>query len=251
MKRVNLMVGGPKGQIPFEEVLKRKDELWVATDHGAIVLLCHGIVPRIAIGDFDSSTSSEYQLVKEKVAKLVTFPPEKDYTDTQMGVKTALDHFHPDLLSIFGATGGRLDHLLANLFLPLEPAFHQFRDRIQYIDSQNVVTYLKPGVNAIKKVPGMAYLAVVNLTAVQDLNLPDEKYTLKHFNSNRPISWASNEFLGEVNHVNFKSGEVAVIQSKDALTNTLPNPIGARAKAGADPKYNSRNLNPRLKRDRD
>lgn len=246
MKRVNIMVGGPQELIPFDEVVKRQSEPWVATDHGAIVLLQHGIVPEIALGDFDSSTDNDYQLVKDKVKEVQAFPPEKDYTDTQMGVMTALKRFNPDQLSIFGATGGRLDHLLANLFLPLEPRFYDDRDRIQFIDDQNVIDYLKPGHHTIKKIPEMAYLAIVEFTPVTDLNLPDEKYTLSHFDSNRPISWASNEFLGTVNHLSFKSGDIAIIQSKDAPQNRFSNPLKANAKKDADQRFYTKNINHNL-----
>lgn len=250
MKRVNLMVGGPQELIPFEIVKKRKNEPWVATDHGAVVLLQQGIVPKIALGDFDSSTNDDYQIVKEKVDNVYAFPPEKDYTDTQMGVITAFKQFNPDQLSIFGATGGRLDHLLANLFLPLEPRFYDKRDRIQYLDNQNVVDYLKPGEHTIKKVPGMKYLAIVELTPVTDLNLPDEKYTLAHFNSTRPISWASNEFLGNVNHVSFKSGDIAIVQSKDAPQNSYTDPLKAKSKEDADESYYTQNINSKLDKHR-
>lgn len=249
MRRVNLMVGGPAELIPFDLVAKRRNEPWVATDHGTIVLLQHGIVPQIAIGDFDSSTNEEYKIVKQRIHEIHVFPPEKDYTDTQMGVKTCLTKFDPEKLSVFGATGGRIDHLLANLFLPLEPQFSSYRERIQYIDKQNVVEYLTPGKNTINKIDGMDYLAIVQLSPVVDLNLPDEKYTLQHFSSTRPISWASNEFLGKTNHVNYKSGDVAVIQSRDALDHQLANPRNTNPKKEADSRYATKNLNRRLTSD--
>jgi Thiamine pyrophosphokinase len=61
----------------------------------------------------------------------------------------------------------------------------------------------------------MKYVAFVNLGPVTHLNLIDAKYKLKDFNANHPISWASNEFVGETIDFSFESGIVAVIQSRD------------------------------------
>lgn len=246
MKRVNLMVGGPQSLIPMDEVQKRRQEPWLATDHGAVVLLRAGIVPQMALGDFDSSTNDDFAKVKAAVSELQTFPPEKDYTDTQMGVMAAFQHFHPDRLTIFGATGGRLDHFLANLYLPLEPRFAQWREQIRYIDRQNVIDFFNPGKHELHQIPGMAYLAIVGLTPVKGLTLPDEKYTLDHYDSNRPISWASNEFLGPINHLSFDSGVVAVIQSKDSQSDLVTNPQTATPKQGTNGQYSSRHLNRHL-----
>ena len=42
------------------------------------------------------------------------FSTEKDYTDTELALRRAIDD-GADIITIFGATGGRLDHLLANI----------------------------------------------------------------------------------------------------------------------------------------
>ena len=51
-----------------------------------------------AVGDFDSSSEEEIELVKENVPELITFKPEKDYTDTELSVKLAIDKYHPKKL---------------------------------------------------------------------------------------------------------------------------------------------------------
>ena len=62
----------------------------------------------------------------------------------------------------------------------------------------------------------------MNLTPVTGLTLPDEKYRLTDYDAPIPISWSSNEFAGPVNHFSFKSGIVAVIQSKDSPATASP-----------------------------
>lgn len=131
-------------------------------------------------------------------------------------MQAAIERWNPAQLNIFGATGGRLDQLLANLYLPLQPTWAPYLDRIRFIDTQNVMTYYRPGTYTISRDPAMAYLAFVTLTPVTGLTLPDEKYRLKNYDSQQPIAWSSNEFNGSVNHFSFQTGVVAVIQSRDA-----------------------------------
>ena len=214
---INIMVGGPASEISLEEVEKHREEVWIGADFGATFLLNHGIIPQIAIGDFDSTFPVTMKKLKDAVAEIRRFPPEKDYTDTQLAVKVALTEFQADQINLFGATGGRLDQLLSNLLFPLMTEFQAVIPKLVIFDRQNEMRYYLPGDYEIQKRPGMKYLAFVNLTAVTGLTLPDEKYRLQNFDAEIPISWSSNEFNGSVNHFSFKSGVIAVIQSKDSL----------------------------------
>ncbi|MCI1975333.1 MAG: thiamine diphosphokinase [Limosilactobacillus sp.] len=215
--RLNIMVGGPAALIPFGQVQARKKEKWLGVDIGATRLLKAGIIPTVAIGDFDSTSKQQFERVKNSVDHIQLFPPAKDFTDTQLGVKNAIELYHPDEIAIFGATGGRLDQYLSNLFLPLEKDFKDYLEKIQLIDKQNYVNYYLPGEHTIMSVRGFKYLAFVNLTPVSGLTLIDEKYPLTNWNSTIPFCWSSNEFTGEENHFKFDSGIVAVIKSRDLV----------------------------------
>ena len=216
--RVNLLVGGPLTLVPKETIIKRQKETWIAVDHGATVLLKWGITPAVAIGDFDSTNQAEFAHLKDHLTDIETFPPAKDFTDTQLGVKLAIDKYQPDRIDGFGATGGRLDHLLANLFLPLQATYHDYVEKIHFIDRGNLVDYYLPGHHAVHQAPGMDYLAFVTLTPVKGLTLLDEKYPLKDWSSSIPFSWSSNRFTAPVNHFSFEDGVVAVIRCRDIPT---------------------------------
>ncbi|MCH3923030.1 thiamine diphosphokinase [Limosilactobacillus sp.] len=213
--RVNIMVGGPTDLIPKDQVLKRQNETWIGVDHGASLLMDWGICPAAAIGDFDSTARTEMDRLRERVAEIRTFPPAKDFTDTQLGVATAIRDYQPDQIDIWGATGGRLDQLLANLYLPLQEDFYSYLPKIRLIDNENIVRYFLPGTYSIYEEPGLDYLAFVSLTPVRGLTLPDEKYPLVNWNGTIPFSWSSNRFTSIVNHFSFDRGIVAVIWSAD------------------------------------
>ncbi len=215
IEKINILVGGPTDQWPDQLKTAAVAGPWIAVDKGAIRLLKLGIIPEIAVGDFDSTTDAEMKQVTQKVAHIEQYQPEKDETDTQIGVKLAINHFQAEQIDIYGATGGRIDHLLANLFLPTEARFQPYANRIRFIDNQNTISFFQPGHYEIEKEPDKRYLAFVTLTPVNGLTLTDEKYQLDHYDSVTPMSWASNEFKGTHNHFSFDSGIVAVIQSKD------------------------------------
>ena len=82
----------------------------IAADGGYLACRRAGIVPDLLLGDFDSLPE------KPDFEKILQVPVEKDDTDTFLAAKYALERgcrtFH-----IYGGTGGRLDHTLANLQL--------------------------------------------------------------------------------------------------------------------------------------
>lgn len=213
--KLKLLVGGPEELWPQSLLDGQITGDWIGIDRGNLHLIQRGIDPLVAIGDFDSMSGTELSVVKQHVNDIRQSVPEKDDTDTQLGLLVALNELHADQIDIYGATGGRIDHFLANLWLVLEPRFRRDADKIRMIDRQNTISFYLPGEYEIKKEADKKYLAFVTMTPVNDLTLPDEKYNLDHYNAQQPISFASNEFVGQTGHFSFTSGVVCVIQSRD------------------------------------
>ncbi|CAM3101404.1 thiamine diphosphokinase [Lactiplantibacillus plajomi] len=212
MEIINLLVGGPTADWPAD--LAKIPGSWVGADRGALRLVKMGIQPVMVVGDFDSINQAELATVKAALAGSVIVKPDQDHTDTQLAIKSIFEQLAPDEVHVYGATGGRLDHLLANVWLVLDPFFRQWAPKIKLIDKQNSLRYYLPGDYRIKKEADKRYLAFVPLTPMH-LTLPDEKYRLQADYHDYPISWASNEFVGTSGHVSFDQGVLAVIQSKD------------------------------------
>ncbi|WP_338210917.1 thiamine diphosphokinase [Lactiplantibacillus paraxiangfangensis] len=209
---INLLVGGPMANWP--DHLERIPGPWVGADRGALRLVKLGIKPVMVVGDFDSITASELATVKAALAGAVIVKPDQDHTDTQLALKSIFEQLNPDEVHVYGATGGRLDHLLANVWLVLDPFFRQWAPKVKLIDRQNTVEYFLPGDYQIHKEPDKKYLAFVPLMPMH-LTLPDEKYQLQADHNDYPISWASNEFVGTSGRFSFDQGVLAVIQSRD------------------------------------
>nr|WP_187323489.1 thiamine diphosphokinase [Liquorilactobacillus vini] len=215
MMEINLLVGGPVKNWPDNLLIKKKTAVWAGADRGALYLVKNGIRPLLAIGDFDSATSRERKLIFAKSQRVITDQPEKDDTDTELAVRHLLIDYQAERINIYGATGGRLDHLLANLFFVMRPEFRPHLQKIFLFDRQNSISFFGPGHYSITRETDKKYLAFVLLTKVAKLSLYDEKYQLAAKSFAYPLSLASNEFVGQTASFSFASGVISVIQSKD------------------------------------
>lgn len=213
--KVVVVAGGAPADWPELTSLQQEETVWLGIDRGAYYLLRRGITPEAAIGDFDSLNKEELAEVEEKISVVEYSQPEKDYTDTQLGLLYAFKHYPQAQVTLIGGTGGRLDHFLSNLWLPLEPSFAGYTSQLTLADRQNTITYFQPGTYELTKEKGKKYLAFVCLTAVKDLTLVGTKYLLDKHSTTIPISFASNEFTEAPASFSFSSGVVAVIQSID------------------------------------
>ena len=86
--------------------------IW-AIDRG--VDLCHALKlpPVHLIGDGDSADSGAWTWAKENGAQVHAFPPEKDFTDTELALQIAAGQCTHPLVILTAAFGGRLDHLMS------------------------------------------------------------------------------------------------------------------------------------------
>lgn len=116
-----------------------EDAFIICADAGYDAAKAAGVKPDLILGDFDSMRGS---LPDDPDVKIVTFPSRKDYTDTGLALKTALDSGCIDV-TIIGGIGGRLDHTIANIQDIV--SFSQKGLRIIMRDSRNQLSVLDSG----------------------------------------------------------------------------------------------------------
>lgn len=100
---------------PFVAQLHAADYV-IAADGGANALYHLDFAPQQLIGDLDSVESSVLAWLETQACQITRFPREKNETDLELALLAACEH-SPQSLDILGATGGRLDHTLANIGL--------------------------------------------------------------------------------------------------------------------------------------
>jgi thiamine pyrophosphokinase len=96
----------------------------IAADLGALHAMQWGWHVDLLVGDLDSLPSDASAAIQKAGAEIMRVPAAKDQTDTELAIARALEMGAEELV-ICGATGGRTDHLLANVLLLVHPALAQ------------------------------------------------------------------------------------------------------------------------------
>ena len=175
------------------------------------------------VGDFDTVSPKileKYKMAAEKENGPVIheYIPEKDYTDTDIALKLAIQYCEGNGESriwILGATGTRLDHVLANITMLLLP----FRKGICAViqDEHNRISLLS-GHRTIKKNEHFGkYLSLIPLTAkISGVTLEGVKYPLHdHTVSLGESLCVSNEITGDQAALWVKEGIAVLLETRD------------------------------------
>lgn len=209
MKVINIVAGGPGSCLPI--LSREADETWIAVDRGVEHLLTYNINPDFIIGDFDSVSPSLKAMIKERTHN--QFPAEKDETDLEIAIVYALKE-NPDIIKIYGATGGRLDHELVNLQLLLKSI--DSPTTIFIIDHKNKITLKRPGSYRLAK-SNYKYISFLSLyESIEGLTLQGFKYPLNNATlSNGSSLCISNELILNSGTYSFSCGILIVVESCD------------------------------------
>ena len=154
---------------------------------------------------------SELMLIKWK--SMITVPAEKDFTDTQLAVESAIQRGARDIV-IIGGLSGRLDHTLSNLAILKDLAREQVYALIT--DGKNRVRYINSTSTLISR-SGYKYLSLIaDGEKVKGVSVEGCKYPLKNATLCDRYQYAvSNEIVGNCALVSVKKGGLYIIESAD------------------------------------
>ena len=228
----------------LEKKIKENEKIClIAADRGLEFFLEHQLLPDVAIGDFDSlseegrgfleihekgSGNGEIPyggMMGWKVQKsfrdeakeitVIRLRPEKDDSDTQSAVNHMISEGSREIL-ILGATGTRLDHVLANLGLlsmGREKGVH-----IALADQWNYITLVDSGTVLKKEEQFGKYVSFFTVGGdVSGLTLKGFKYPLDGYDLTVADSGltVSNEIAAETAEVTYDRGSLLMIMSRD------------------------------------
>lgn len=110
--------GELKGDIKqYRHLLQSLDDFCIiAADGGALLLGEIELLPDVLIGDFDSLTTGQINYYEKNDVDIYRYSVEKDKTDAELALDYCVDNNFKRVI-IIGATGGRFDQQLANIFL--------------------------------------------------------------------------------------------------------------------------------------
>jgi thiamine pyrophosphokinase len=117
-ENVIIISGGRFGDPIFfkKKIAEIGDSLIIVCDGGVRHVQQLGIKPDVIIGDMDSIEPAQLTSYSTQGIKIIKYPANKDFTDTELALDYALN-LKPTAIYIWGALGGRIDHTLANVFL--------------------------------------------------------------------------------------------------------------------------------------
>lgn len=207
-----IISGGKVTKRILKEALKNNSfDNIIAVDKGLEILDECKIQPNYIIGDFDSINKEIINKYNNK--NIIKLNPEKDFTDTHMAIKLALE-IKSSYIVILGAIGTRIDHTIANIHVLKECMEQQIEckiinenNKIELINKQHIL-YLN---NKYR------YVSLIPLTTkVEGVTLKGFKYPL--INATLKIGESigiSNEQIEKKAIIELKNGILILIQSKD------------------------------------
>ncbi|HEO5443950.1 TPA: thiamine diphosphokinase [Streptococcus agalactiae] len=208
MTKIALFAGGDLTYFEYDF------DYFVGIDRGSLFLLKNGLSLDMAVGDFDSITEDELLYIKHYCSNIVSASAEKNDTDTELALKTIFKEFPEAQVTVFGAFGGRIDHMMSNIFLPSDTDLEPFMSQIRLKDEQNIVTYLPSGKNQVSRIEGMSYVSFMP-ESESTLQISGAKYELNKSNYFKKKMYSSNEFMTSPIEVELNDGYLIIIYSKD------------------------------------
>lgn len=162
--------------------------------------------------------------------RVLTYPARKDFSDSEAAVREAVriildarqkaDSIQEttdvyDEIYLLGATGGRLDHFLANLAVLMIPT--KLGIRAWILDEKNRITLLREGCSLEKKHTFGKYVSLIPYTdEVTGVALKGFRYLLNGHTFTRDNTLGlSNEIEDEIAEISFESGILIMILSMD------------------------------------
>ena len=189
-----------------------KGDLIIAADAGYLTAQKMGVKPDVLLGDFDTLGVEN---IPDDI-ECLRVPAEKDDTDTQLAIKTAIERGAGEIV-IIGGLSGRLDHTLSTLAI-LEDLWERKNDRIYVIltDGKNRVRFLRNSGTILPRSQYRYFSLIAADDIVKGVTLDGCKYPLKNGRISRRYQWAvSNEITGNCALIEIRRGGVWVIESMD------------------------------------
>lgn len=192
------------------DIVQSADKI-ICADGGTRHALNMGLTPDIIIGDMDSSAAGYIEYFRKRGVEVVTYPVEKDKTDTHICIEYALD-FSTEIILI-GATGSRIDHMLANISL-LKLGIER-KVPISIIDGKNIIRMIDDSITIYGK-KGEYFSLIPFTEKVEGISTKGAHYEIENvvMELGNPYG-VSNYFEEEKVEISIKKGLLLVIKSQD------------------------------------
>lgn len=198
-----------------ENLAKNEGVTIIGVDKGVEYLYHHGILPQYIVGDFDSAESEIIQYYKTQTSVSIReLDSMKDETDTEVAIRLALTLGSQEIW-LLGATGGRIDHLWANI-QTLSIAC-KANVKAYILDRKNRIQVIDKPCELKKSEAYGKYLSVFSLNGeIFDFSMTGTKWPLEHHLLKPTDSLTvSNEYEEETVKIHFLEGLLIIMETRD------------------------------------
>lgn len=140
-----------------------EDAVVVAADGGLLLADALGLRVDVVVGDLDSVPPSAVHAAVARGALVERHPIHKDRTDLALALATAM-RLGAGEIHVLGGSGGRFDHLLANVLLLASDEFLTVRLRGRFGPAE--VAVARPGMPVEIAGPAGAYVSLLAVAGV-------------------------------------------------------------------------------------
>ena len=231
MRTIIISGGNVEDAFALEWLQKNKYDLLIAADSGMNFLFRNQIMPDVIAGDFDSVNQEAYEYFvgneKETMRNVsvgdrqVTGKPEimrlnpiKDDTDTEFVIREAIRRGATEI-TVLGATGTRLDHVMGNIhLLGIGLSAHV---AIELVDAHNRIRMIDREITLCKEEQYGQFVSLLPFAGdaigvtLEGFKYPLTDYTIESFSS----LGISNEIEDEKATVRVAEGILLMIESRD------------------------------------
>ena len=181
-----------------------KDSYVIGVDKGALYLYQNNIKMDLAVGDFDSISKNDLELI-EKETKVIKLNPIKDDSDTEHAINLVKNY--DEILILGGIQGKRIEHFYALLL------YLQISKNIILKDNNSLIYYRENDFKIAKN--EYKFISFFSLDDNTYISLNGFKYNLDNYNLKRldPLC-LSNEKKEDIVEIKLK-GKILVIETKD------------------------------------
>lgn len=210
MKTVIISGGDIKDYKFCSDIVKSANRI-ICVDGGTRHAMNMKLTPDIIIGDMDSCSAELINYFRKKNVEVIQYPVEKDKTDTHICVEYALG-FSREIV-ILGATGSRIDHMMANISL-LKLGI-QRGVPISIVDSKNHIRMIEDSIILHGNI-GEIFSLIPYTEKVEGISVKGAHYELEDavMELGNPYG-VSNFFEEETVRITIKKGYLLVIRSED------------------------------------
>lgn len=195
----------------YQRYLQTADMI-ICADGGGIHMKGLGVMPHVLMGDFDSITPENLDELRREGTRIVQFPREKDFTDSELTVEYAMEQ-GAEVIILLGALGVRMDHGISNVFLLKRMMDRGVEGLI--VDEHNEIRMTKDTMKLLNNGGEMVSLIPVT-PVVRGVTTEGLYYPLRDAVLTMDSTLGvSNRFTGDAAQVSLEEGILLVIKSRD------------------------------------